>query len=562
MNSYSYKDHLRFIYQKFLIFEKPNIAIIIVCIIVTAATSGAHMLLIEPVFDHIYRSNDHYLLYILAVSLIIISIIRAIAIFTQQYLYNHIGMRMVNQLQQQLVHQYLYHDHSDRAPIDAAQTIANDSLALLQSFIANILQLIRNVATIAVMVAVVFYHHWQLAIIALGVMPLSAAILIVFGRRLRKKVRVVRADISQMTTICNEIFQALADVIAANLQDKCQAQLQQQWLNINHTRYKVAQLIALGKLILNCLRALIIATLLLLGGYFISIDSMSISQFAAFLIALGLLYRPIVALFTINSQLQIGMASLDRLRILSDRLMPKYHDGIVENSHAENSHRMRLDNISMMNDNTLILDDISYQLPNAGLVMIRGASGAGKTSLLKLVAGIIEAPQHTDIKGTLYINDHDARHLGAGLHRGICYAPQQPCLWDMSLRDNIILNEHENSHALQQAIDIAQCRDIINKIGGLHQTIGEDGQLLSGGQRQRVGLARALYAAINNNYHILLFDEPTSALDKNTRHDFINHITTISKSKLVVMVTHQEYDITAQYHPITTITMDKGKIIS
>ena len=166
-----------------------------------------------------------------------------------------------------------------------------------------------------------------------------------------------------------------------------------------------------------------------------------------------------------------------------------------------------------------IFIDVDFRLREGEFVVLQGASGIGKSSLLNLIAGIIQ-PQSGEIRCD---------------RAEVSYVPQEVPLLDDSIRNNLLfglsgLSDDELMHALTIArLD----QFVIAHPSGLETRVGDNGSLLSGGQRQRLGLARALVRGGNT----LLLDEATSALDEDSEGQLLEALT--SSGKTVLLVTHR-----------------------
>ncbi len=169
-------------------------------------------------------------------------------------------------------------------------------------------------------------------------------------------------------------------------------------------------------------------------------------------------------------------------------------------------------------------------------VGIMGPSGAGKTTLVDLLAGL-----HWPDAGSLQV---DGRHLERkniqAWQRCIGYVPQQVFLSDQTIAQNIAIGVHPQELDMAQVHFAAQAAGLDGWVASLpsgFQTMcGENGIRLSGGQRQRIGIARVLYA----HKPVLILDEPTSALDVNTESGIMDTILTLDRHMTVIIVTHRQ----------------------
>jgi ATP-binding cassette, subfamily B, bacterial PglK len=218
---------------------------------------------------------------------------------------------------------------------------------------------------------------------------------------------------------------------------------------------------------------------------------------------------------------------------------------------------------------SIILEEVTYSYPNSqrkslegisltikkgesiGLI---GKSGAGKTTLVDVILGLLEA-QLGDIKvdGTSIYTDLRAWQNMIG------YVPQSIFLIDDTLEKNIAFGVTEHlidSQRLNKAILAAQLEELIDHLpDGLNTMVGERGVLLSGGQRQRIGIARALY----HEREILVFDEATAALDNETESLVTDAIKSLSGIKTTIIIAHR---LSTIEHCDRIYQLDKGGILN
>lgn len=221
------------------------------------------------------------------------------------------------------------------------------------------------------------------------------------------------------------------------------------------------------------------------------------------------------------------------------------------------SNRVNINNISYKytKDSRYVLSDLSITIRKGESIAFVGKSGAGKTTLVDIILGLL-LPQTGDIlvDGNSIYNQLDRwRNM-------IAYIPQSIFLTDESIERNIAFGVPEhliNRSKVDRAIKVAQLDEVVNALpNGVNTTVGERGILLSGGQRQRVGIARAIY----HDSEILVLDEATSALDSETEDLVTSSILSLSSAQNLTTITIA--------HRLTTIkncdmiyALEKGRIV-
>ena len=178
-----------------------------------------------------------------------------------------------------------------------------------------------------------------------------------------------------------------------------------------------------------------------------------------------------------------------------------------------------------------ILKNFNYNFVKGKSYALVGISGIGKSTLLKLLIGLIPIAS-----GEIKINQISINKLSLSLLRSkIIYLEQDPIILNDTIRNNILFGSVNDEKQIYHAADIAQCNEFIEKFSeGYEHIIHYQGTNLSGGQKQRIGLARAIL----RNPDVLLLDEATSALDLKTKDIIIHNILNAYKDKIIIFVSH------------------------
>jgi len=178
------------------------------------------------------------------------------------------------------------------------------------------------------------------------------------------------------------------------------------------------------------------------------------------------------------------------------------------------------------------LDHLNLQFSGFEKIGIIGVSGAGKSTMIDLIGGFINANS-----GTTTVNGKAAVFTSSEWRQQVTYLPQHPYLFSASLRDNIAFYAPEaTQQQVAHAVDEAGLDTLVSRFpNGLYERIGNGGRQLSGGQEQRVALARAFLC----DRPILLLDEPTAHLDIETEYELKKPMLRLFENKLVLLATHR-----------------------
>ncbi|WP_275333818.1 ABC transporter ATP-binding protein [Nodosilinea sp. PGN35] len=198
------------------------------------------------------------------------------------------------------------------------------------------------------------------------------------------------------------------------------------------------------------------------------------------------------------------------------------------------------------------INNISLEIKKGESIAFIGKSGAGKTTLVDIILGVL-MPQEGDITvdgASIYENLRAWQNL-------VGYIPQSIFLLDDTVERNIAFGVPDrliDYERLEKAIASAQLEELVQQLPkGIHTRVGERGVMLSGGQRQRIGIARALY----HEREILVLDEATSALDNETEQKVSEAIQTLSGEKTVIIIAHR---LSTVKHCNRVYSLEKGVI--
>ena len=197
------------------------------------------------------------------------------------------------------------------------------------------------------------------------------------------------------------------------------------------------------------------------------------------------------------------------------------------------------------------IDGISFRIPQGKRVALVGASGGGKTTLARLVPRFWETTEGQVMVGNINVKDIAPNEL----MQHISFVFQNTKLFKTTLLENIKYgNPTATLPEVEKAVDMAQCRDIINKLPlGLNTKIGSEGTYLSGGEQQRIVLARAFL----KNAPIIVLDEATAFADPENEHLIQQALKELTKGKTVLMIAHRLSSITDADN---ILVIDKGKV--
>jgi ATP-binding cassette, subfamily B, bacterial IrtA/YbtP len=217
------------------------------------------------------------------------------------------------------------------------------------------------------------------------------------------------------------------------------------------------------------------------------------------------------------------------------------------------NHDIQFENVSFSypGANKKAVDNVSFNIQPGKTVALVGASGGGKTTIARLVPRFWDADE-----GEICIGGINIKNIAhEDLMNHISFVFQNTRLFKTTLLENIKYGNHEASmEEVNRAVDMAQCREIINNLpNGLNTKIGTEGTYLSGGEQQRIALARAFL----KNAPIVLLDEATAFTDPENEHLIQQALKKLSEGKTVLMIAHR---LTSVMNVDNILVINEGKI--
>lgn len=184
-----------------------------------------------------------------------------------------------------------------------------------------------------------------------------------------------------------------------------------------------------------------------------------------------------------------------------------------------------------------ILCGLNLALRSGTKTVLVGRSGSGKSTVAQLIARLADVQE-----GSVRIDSIDIRSIKlSSLRRSVAVVPQDPVLFDCSLRENLLMgNPKATRPELDKVIEMTQLTRLVSRLSsGLHEPVGARGGKLSGGERQRVALARALL----QNPRVLILDEITAALDAATESALLKSLDEFARGRTVLVISHRHSTI-------------------
>ncbi|WP_432936106.1 ABC transporter ATP-binding protein [Kribbella sp. CA-253562] len=288
--------------------------------------------------------------------------------------------------------------------------------------------------------------------------------------------------------------------------------------------------------------------ILALGTYLVLGGSLAAAELVALLVLAARFVEPVILTAELGGALRVAGNALQEINsLLATETLDE-----PERSARPNGSSVELQDVHFSYGESPVLTGLSMQVPAGRLTALVGASGAGKTTVVKLIARFFDPAA-----GAVRVGGVDVRELRTeDLTALIAVVFQDVYLFEGSVLDNIRVGRPEaTDEQVYAAARTARVDEIVQRLpGGWHAPVGEAGGRLSGGERQRISIARALL----KDTPIVLFDEATAALDAENEHALHEAMTALARDRTVLVIAHRLHTLQAADH---IVVLDGGQCV-
>jgi subfamily B ATP-binding cassette protein HlyB/CyaB len=490
----------------------------------------------QVVIDKVLTHHSQATLVVMLVALAGVALFDAVLSGLRHYLLTHTTQRIDVELGARLF------QHLMRLPISFFQSRrAGDVIASMRE-----LETVRNFLTgqaltawldllfALVFLAVMFYYSPLLTLIVIAFLPIFFGASYIVSPLLRKKLEDKFALGADNQAFLVETIGAMETLKSQAVETNWQRRWEDRLVRFAVSAFESGHTGNWTNQLTNFASKALTVVLLGVGAMQVIDGNLTVGGLIAFNMLSGRVNAPIIKLSTLWQEVQQMRVAVKRLGGIMDA---SPEPGFLSDGTGRQPLRghVSLDRVSFayQASGAQVLSDISVTIPSGQVVGVVGVSGAGKTSLIRLLQRL-----YTASSGRVFIDGIDLATVDATwLRRQIGVVSQDPALMNLSVRDNIALSNPSLSlEDVMAAAELAGAHNFINALPqGYNTVIGERGSLLSGGQRARIAIARALAT----NPRLLLLDEATASLDYESERVIHDNLQRICAGRTVFIVGHR-----------------------
>ena len=514
----------------------PELSLTFVFIVLTSLTTAATAWLLDPAIKEIFENKNVKMLYFIPLAIILTFVIKAFAVYGTRIVTIKVGIKIIKNIQTLMAKKFLLSDISHITKKHSGRYLSNftsDTGVLFGVLTGAVVTLFKETFTLIALLGLMFYHDWQLSLLAIIMIPIAAFFSRNLGKKMGKKVNI-------SLEASDKFMKFLSEMIKGSWLIKIYQKEEEELKSISMVideRFKAIRKVEQTRLgagpIMEIISAIAIAIVVFFAGYRSMQGAITLGEFVSFLAALMLAYQPVRALAGINIGIQEGIAAAKRIYEIIDQKNEIYHD--------ENAPSLKLNNASIefknisftYPDGTHALKNLSAKIEGGTKVGLVGISGSGKTTFLNLI------PRFFHLKnGSIFVDNQNINDINLNsLRKEISLVSQDVILFDDTIRANILYgNAFASNEEIIDACKFAAAQDFVEQLPNKYETIiGENGIKLSGGQKQRLSIARAIL----KNSSIILLDEATSSLDSESESVIQKAIENLTKNKTTIIIAHR-----------------------
>jgi ATP-binding cassette, subfamily B, bacterial MsbA len=502
---------------------------------VVAALEPSMAWLLQQMLDRGFTDTTFALWWVPAVILGVFSL-RGAASFTAQYTLSWFTLRGVEAIRGALFRRLMQATptlYTKRSASSLINTVSYEIQTGAQQLSMSGMDLIRDCLTLVALVGYLLWMNWQLTLFVTVLFPPVALVMRKLSRRLHGLTVQSQQSSDQLAYAVEENVLAWRIVRLHNAEAQQTQRVERESLTLRRLGLKSTAAGATMTPVTQLLAASALSAVIVVALWQARHGLGTVGGFVGFVTAMLQLIAPIKRLSEIAIPITRGAAALDRAMDLIEQA-PIEQGGHFQPDGGRARGHIHLKQVSVRyeQDKAPALSRIDLDIPAGQVLALVGSSGAGKTTLINLLARFVEYDE-----GQVTIDGHDLREWDIrALRQQFAWVSQDVVLFNDTLAANVALGQPIDEARVLAALKAANLQDFVaSHAEGIHCPVGHNGQRLSGGQRQRVAIARAIY----KDAPILILDEATSALDSESERQVQEALERLMKNRTSIVIAHR-----------------------
>ena len=513
--------------------------------------------LLKAAIDALETQLNRWFLVRYALLIVLVSVVSGVSRYYMRELLNGISRRIETDLRNNLFAHLLrlpaqFYDSWRTGDLMSRAT--NDVLAVRMVAGPAIMYAVNTATLSALALVLMIWIDPVLTLLAMLPLAVLPASVFYYGRQIHARFERIQSQFSELSNFLQEYLSGIR-IVKAYTQEDAQTgrfrTLNEEYLARNMSLARVWGAFHPSLTLFTGIGAAIV---LWYGGSQVIAGRITLGAFVAFGFYLTLLSWPMIALGWVTNLFQRGAASMQRINELM-AIPPAIADEPAPIPAGVVRGRVELRGVSFLYPGTdrWVLRDVSLVIEPGQTGAIVGATGSGKTTLIRLIPRLYEATE-----GEVLFDGIDVRRLALDeLRAAISVVPQEPFLFGMRLRRNIALASGgaDEVKKLMRAVDIAHLTEALADLPeGLDTRLGERGINLSGGQKQRATLARAVY----RDAPLLILDDSLSAVDSVTETAILRELQEYMHGRTAILISHR---VSAVRDADVIFVLEEGQLV-
>ena len=511
--------------------------------------------LINYAVDNYIMIENADQLQFICIVLLGILFLEAIFQFFYIYLATWLGQHVIQDMRAK-VYQHILKlkmTYFDNTPIGSLVTRAvSDIETISDIFSQGLFVIIGELLKLIVVISMMFYTDWRLALISMIAIPILLIATAWFKKNIKAAFQNVRKEVSNINTFVQEHIVGMNLVQIFNRED---AELKKfQDINKGHLSAHLKSVFYYSVFfpVVEILSALSIGMIIWYGGEaIVSGKDVTLGELVAFILYIHMMFRPIRQLADRFNVLQMGIVGSERVFKVLDTEDFITDEGSIEKENIDGEVEYKNVKFAYKNEDW-VLNGLSFKIEKGKNLALVGRTGAGKTSIINILNRFYEIQE-----GEISIDGVEIRDFKlSNLRKHIAVVQQEVHLFSSSIMENIVLFDEniKEESVIDAAKEIGIHNFIMSLPGGYNYIVGERGVTLSTGHRQLVSFLRVYL----RNPKILILDEATSSIDSHTEQILQNALQKISEGRTTIVIAHR---LSTIVNSDKILLLENGKVL-